>query len=271
MRVLALLFRKILLEQRATLMFCHALAALFVGLGSYLFVTFGEMNVEVMTRLSPELISSMFGGLLAGLTPLDQWLVTLFVHPLVMTMFSVLLVAVAARTLAGEIDRGTIDVLLACPVARWQLVAALVLYVLVVLTTMTLVVWTCMHVGLGIAELDPPDPVAPYRWVLLNLWLLFFAVGGVVTFFSATAREQGVAVARSLGFLVVSFFVHLIAGLWSRAEPLDPLSVFHWYQPQPILEAGRAETAHLVVLSLVGIVFFGLSFWWFRRRDIATV
>ena len=271
MRVVLLLLRKVLREQRFTLLFCYVVATVFFTVGAYLFVTFGETNVDALGQVSPELISGIFGGLLGGLTPLDTWLLTLFTHPLVMTLCSVLVIATTSRSLAGEIDRGTVDLLLSCPVARWQPVAAVVMFLLVALTIMMALLWGSMHVGFRIGEIEPPSRLPAFGWVAVNLFVLFFAVSGVATMISASCAEQGKAIARALGFLVVSFLLHLIAAMWSLVEIVDWVSLFHYYEPQPTVQSGSPPVFDLTVLALVGTVGFVVAFAVFMRRDIATV
>ena len=173
-------------------------------LGSYLFRTFGDTNVEIMSRVTPELLIGLFGGLFGKLTPLESWLLALYVHPLLLTLLSIVVVAICSRSLVAEIDRGTIDLLLSCPVARWKLVLATLVVVQVALVLLVLTVLTAMRLGLVLAGVALPESWPLFSWVTVNLWALFSAISGVVLLFSATASVQGTAVARSIAFLVVS-------------------------------------------------------------------
>ena len=264
------LARKAGREQRAAVSFCAVMVGVFFVLGSYLFITFGEMNMEAMGKLSPQLIQAMFGGMFGELTPLDTWLITLFVHPLVLTMFAVVVVANTSRSLAGEIDRGTIDLVLSGPVRRWQMVVAPFCVLLLSLAALCTSIWLAMLLGLRIGEIELNRPLGDFGWILLNLYLVSFAAAGVALWISATTNQQGKAIARSLAFLAISFFVNVLASLWQRIEGLDYLSIYHYYQPQPILE-GETPWQSVVVLALVGAVGFAMALWQFSRRDISTV
>lgn len=269
--ILLHLGRKILREQRFTLLSCFALLGLFFTLGTYLYTTFGHLSMQALTELSPELLQALLGGMLGGIDPLETWLVTLFVHPLVLTLYSVVAVAVAARSLAGEIDRGTVDLVLSCPVARWQMVVSASAVMLLSHAVMTLIVWRAMLFGLELGDIDPPASLPAFRLVALELFALFCAAGGVALLFSATSSDQGRAVGRSLGFIVLSFFINLIAGLWPKVAWLDVISIFHYHQPQPVVAGTGGLGEGLVVLLGLFVVCFVVALVLFRRRDIATV
>ncbi len=271
MRMLLVLVGKIVSEQRFVLLFCFTLLGVFFTLGTYLFAPFGDTSMDMLSRVSPELLSGLFGGLFGSLTPLETWMMTLFTHPFVLTLFSVVVISVATRSLAGEVDRGTIDLLLSYPVARWQPVAACVVVLLGALLLQTLVLWLSFRAGLEIGGIEIPESLGSLRWVAANLMALFCAVSGVALFFSATASDYGRALGRGLGFVIVSFLLNLLANLWSRIELLDVLSVFHYYRPQPIVEQGGPMVGDLAVLSLLTLVGWVGALVAFSRRDIATV
>jgi len=251
------------------------LFALF-SLGSFLFSTFGETNQAAMANLSPDFAVVFFGGLLGGFQPVDLWLVTLFAHPLLVVVLVAAIVGPVARDLAGEVDRGTLDLLLGCPIPRWVLPTSVWLAAQVVLLAIPLVLWAALHAGgnaLGVDSLDGEavlTALPKYRGVLLQLWLLGQAVLGVSLWFSARETIYGRALAKTLGFLILSYFLNLLAGLWAPITAVGWWSIFHYYQPQPIL-SGHSQTferAILVGFSLVLAIGGAVSF---QRRDIDGV
>jgi hypothetical protein len=61
----------------------------------------------------------------------------------------------------------------------------------------------------------------------------------------------------------------VLGTLWDRAEPLQPLSVFHYLDPQAIL-TGRADPTDLAVLGVVVAAGMAWSLVVFPRRDLAA-
>jgi ABC-type transport system involved in multi-copper enzyme maturation permease subunit len=270
LRTLLVLVHKQLFELRWAVILCWAMLVVFFVFGTFLYRTFGDTSAEAMARLSPQLVMGMFGGLLGGLDQLEMWLMTLFLHPLVLTLYAAITLALASRSLAGEIERGTLDLLLACPVPRGSLVAAASCSIFLVQALLTASALAAMRIGLAVAEIPPPDSLDRFGLVALNLWGLFVAVAGVSLLCSAAASEQGKAIGRSIGFLVVSFFVNLLASFWAKVRWADFASVFHYHQPQPILTGREAVWGDLAVLLGVGLVTHVAALAVFVRRDIAA-
>ncbi|HVS62424.1 MAG TPA: ABC transporter permease subunit [Thermoanaerobaculia bacterium] len=270
MRVFLRLVAKLLHELRLAVILAWAMLGIFFTLGSYLYVTFGDTTIDSLSRLSPELVTGIFGGLFAGVDPLEAWLLTLFLHPLIITLLAAATIAIAARSLAGEIERGTLDLLLAWPVPRPTLVLAAAAAIQLVQIAMVTTLWWAMRLGLVIGGIEPPDSLGRFVWVAVNLWALFAAVSGVSLWLSATGSEQAKAVGRAITFVVLSFFVNLLASLWRKVEAIDIASVFHYYQPQPVVVEGRDPILHLGVLLAIAACGHALALAAFVRRDVAA-
>jgi ABC-type transport system involved in multi-copper enzyme maturation permease subunit len=188
-----------------------------------------------------------------------------------LTLFSVAIVALTSRSLAGEVDRGTVDLLLACPVPRSLLVLACIAALSLVTALFVSVVWWGMRLGLWLAGIDAGHLYPALYRVGANLACLFLAFAAVSLLVSATTSERGKATGRAIAFIVLSFFINLIANLWGRVEWLDTISLFHYYQPMPILTSGTLPPGDVAVLLAVAVTAFAASLFWFCRRDIATV
>lgn len=266
--MVALLVAKQARELWRVLLACAAMLGIFFTLASFLFGTFGDLAMRDLGLVPPELLTGLFGGLVVGLDPLVTWLATLLVHPLALTVFAAAVVSIAARCPAGEVDRGTLDLLLALPIARRELVAASIVLLQLVLWGLTAVVWSGLRYGLALGAIPPPANLAAFGWVVVNLWALFSAVAGIATLVSTRVTEQGRVTAIVISFLVLSFFVNLIASIWEPARFADVVSLFHYYQPHPIVRGGGAPLGDLGVLLGVALVANAAAFAVFGRRDI---
>lgn len=269
MRQLWILIVKQCAELRWVLLGCAAMVGLFLGLASYLFGTFGDVAMRDMTRISPQLLSGLLGGLTVGFDPLATWLATLLAHPLLLTLLTAAIVAIASRGVAGEVDRGTMDLLLSTPLARRLVVIGNALFLQLFIVLLVAIAGLAMWVGLSIGEIALPESLSAFAWVLVNLWALFTAVGGLCLLVSTCSDRQGNVIAIGISFVVVSFFVNLIASLWSLVRWADVVSVFHYYQPHPLVREGQVPWMHLGVLGALAVATHVLAVLVFERRDIA--
>jgi ABC-2 type transport system permease protein len=191
------------------------------------------------------------------------------IHPIAVAMVCVFAVGFAAAAVAGERQRGTLEVVLARPISRrsayGSLFGATALFLcLAILAVLVGTVASSAFFG-KLDELEIGN--VPLLW--LNAVLLYTALGSVALAASVSFDRLGPALGISLGFTIVSYFFEILGSLWPDAEPLQPLSVFHYLDPQSILD-GKADAFDLVVLAgvtLAGVVWALVVF---PRRDLAA-
>jgi ABC-2 type transport system permease protein len=70
-----------------------------------------------------------------------------YVHPLIQTILCIWAIGRAASAIVGELDKGTLELLLAQPVPRWRVVAAHLLVDAVVFPLLCLSLWAGTAVG----------------------------------------------------------------------------------------------------------------------------
>jgi ABC-type transport system involved in multi-copper enzyme maturation permease subunit len=216
----------------------------------------------LLSSLPPEMRS-----LMGNETALSSggFLAFAYVHPFFILLLSVWVVRVTTASFAAEIGRGTMDLLAARPVPRWQFVTAAFLTVSAGLAIVLLTAWGMTTVGMKLRDLDG-SPQAFFRIVLVA-WLLFSAWGAIGIAISATRRDAGPATAVTTGVIAGSFVLDYLARLWAPIARLRPLSLFRYYEPQAIL-AGGVSKPSLLVLGLVMVSVIATALVLANRRDL---
>jgi ABC-2 type transport system permease protein len=189
-----------------------------------------------------------------------------YAHPFALLMMAAWAVRVPSAALAGEIGRGTMDLVAARPVARWSQVAAALLALLGGLAILATAAWTGTLIGLTLRPIEGVRALE-YLPVAAALWLIFACFGAVGILVSALAREAGVAIAWLSGLLAGSYVLDYAARVWPRVASLRPLSLFRYYEPQQVVSAGLA-LRDVVVPAAVGAAALLLAFAVFARRDL---
>jgi ABC-2 type transport system permease protein len=201
-----------------------------------------------------------------------------YVHPLTQTILCIWAIGRAANAIAGEIDRGTMELLLAQPLRRRQIVTAHLMVDAVTIPTLCLAVWLGTLTGAyatgfltanGPLHVDPRAFVAPQ----LNIALLLFAVSGLTMAASAAGRSRNRVLGLAVLCALVQFLVNVIGQLWPPMEWMRPFTIFYYYQPQPmILQANWVSDAavwlRLGVLAAVGTGGYAAALTIFCRRDV---
>jgi ABC-2 type transport system permease protein len=224
-------------------------------------------RVEVVRRL----ISALLGAdLLADLTPTA--LVTIgMAHPLLYALTWTLLLTLCTRVPAGEIDRGTADLLLALPVSRAGVYMSLSGVALICAAAMSVVPLLGIALGERIQPLDQPIVFDNMWKVAANLFALNLCVASGTLLTSSIASRRGVAIAVPLAVLLASFLVNFLAQFWSPAKSLSFLGLLDYYKPLPIVRTGEWPVWSLSVLLGLSATSWSAGLVWFHRRDIPAV
>jgi beta-exotoxin I transport system permease protein len=220
---------------------------------------------DILHAAPPQLLA-VFGENLMGAVSVKGIVGIGYTHPFALVVMAVWAVRVSSAALAGEIGRGTMDLVAARPVRRAAHVLSAALAVLGGLALLAGLAWLATAAGLAGRAL-PGAAIMDFVPVALALWALFGCFGMVGVLISALAREAGTAIAWTSSVLAGSYALDYAARVWPAMAWLRPLSLFRYYEPQRILSAGLAP-ADLAVLGAVGAVALLLALAAFARRDL---
>ncbi len=225
-------------------------------------------QIEFARKMMEALLGADLG---AGLG-VDSLRPIAWAHPVLFTILWAHTITTTTRLPVGEIDRGTIDVLLGLPLSR----PALFLTEAVVwLGSLAVVLGFAVAGNLGANAwlLEEPAPVEGLRVALvaLNLFLLCGAVGAFGLLVSACSDRRGRAVGIVMGVVLAHFLWSVLGQFWPFAETYAWLGIMHYHRPQPLLQEGVAPYGDLAVLGALMVALGGAALAQFRRRDICTV
>lgn len=180
-------------------------------------------------------------------------------HPVVLVLSLVWGVGRAAGAIAGELDRGTMELLMSQPVPRSRLILAHFLVDCIVLPALCLSFFAGTEFGLAaVGDFTPdysaldelskgsplermniphdtsPLPVSGRGELrgLANTLAFMFAISGMTLAFSSLCRSRWKVVGYSVLVVVVMFVANTVGQLWEPAGFVRPLTFFFYYQPQ---------------------------------------
>lgn len=170
----------------------------------------------------------------------------------------------ASSFVAGEIDRGTVELWLSAPERRWRMLAAKEL--VLVIGSVVLAAVTAAAVGvLGriVGEDLSTSGVVASAVVLVSFCV---AVAGYTSLFSALLSSRGAAAGLAAGVTLASYLAGVVSGLSPDVADLKYLAFTSAFHPQRALTGGdyAGEAAILVAIGLICAV---ASLVVFERRD----
>lgn len=244
----------------------------FEALLAYIIPTFYEdltsqlANVKFVQDMLKVLLGSEIDGAIGryAMTSIP------WVHPIVMALVWAHGIILCTRLPAEEVDRGTIGVLLALPISRTRV------YVcdsVVCVAAGFVVVMMGLLGSLAGAHRAVPElrsDLGSLVIIVVHLYCLYLAVGGMTCLVSSLSDHRGRAVGVAFAIVLLSFLLNFLAQFWSPARSVSFLSVLNYYQPLRVMQSSTWPITDMLVLSVTGAVFWLAGAIVFARRDICT-
>lgn len=192
-----------------------------------------------------------------------------WVHPIGLGLMVLFPMGLGATMIAGERQRGTLEVLLSRPISRralftTHLVALCLLAALVVAATVAGTSVGALVNGVA-GELDPGS----VAFLVLNTWLFLVSLAAVSLAASASFDRLATPVGIVIAVLLLGYLLEVLGTLWPDAAFLQPYTPFHYLRPLEVL-GGHGEPADLAVLAGLALVAGAYGLWRFPRRDLAA-
>lgn len=178
----------------------------------------------------------------------------------------VLTASIGARSLAGEEEARTMDLLLSNPVTRSRVVLEKAQSMTVYALLFGIITFVGTWLGVLLGGLDEVT-VGGIASISLMLTLFGLVFGGVALAFSAATGKRGVATMATTGIAVVTWFMFSFFSLSATFEPYANLSPFQWYLGNDPLLNGMDWTGALL-LAAASAVLVTISLPLFQRRDL---
>lgn len=192
-----------------------------------------------------------------------------WVHPVVLAVFWAHAIIFCTRIPSGEVDRGTIDVLLSLPITRWSLHLSETAAWLISAAAVAALATLGNAIGSTLAQVQwEPGRIAI---VLVNLSCLYAAVGAIAWFLSALNDRRGRAMAGAFIIVVVSFLLNYLAQFWEPLSHIAFLSLLKYYQPLRALKDATWPLADISILAAIAAAFWTAAGIVSARRDLTTV
>jgi ABC-2 type transport system permease protein len=261
------LFRQTWRAQRLKLAVVSTALAIWGFLTPLIYAKFGSQFRAVMeSGIFPEQFAKFGGG---DIFSLPGSIALALIHPIAIILTSVFSVGFSASAIAGERQRGTLEVALARPIARRTFYLTLLgaAFGFVAITVAALLVGSVTGATFAGVLAEFPVRNAPLLW--MNGVLLFGAFAAVGLAASASFDRVAPALGVTLGFVVLMYFLDILGSLWPAAEMLQPYSLFHYLKAKAIL-LGAAAPLDDAILAAVIVVAVAWTLLVFPRRDLAA-
>ena len=254
----------------ATLLFLIAFAALEALLLKIYPDLFANYQDLFKTGFMKNMLKAILGTEISDKVGPELPKALMWSHPILLAMLFGHAILLFTRIPAGEIGSGTIDILMSLPVSRTTIFLSNTICCL--LAGLAIILAGFLS-HLIVSQTAPPDyRIAPgvLTSIAANLYCLYFAVTGIISWVTSLCSLRVKAVGISFAILVSFDLIDYISQFWKPAKNLSYFTTWHYYDSLKTLNEQTWPWCNITILLLIGIVFHSLSLITFKKRNICT-
>lgn len=252
-------------KSRNTLLAYIGITLAFTWMMVGLFPSFEESYDEILQSI-PEGFADAFGAETGMAINLESFLSLEYfslMWPIIMLIFAI---SYGSGALSGEIERGSIEVLLGQPVSRFSVFLSKYLAGFVQILVLTY---------FSIFSIIPFAEVynVAYRWEhYISLFTLGFLFA--ITIFSFAMMVSSLASTKGRASFIVSgitigmYALTIISSVNDAFESLKYGSIFFYFDASSALQHNEVSFEHLLLLIFVSLLSFAIGMWNFTKRDV---
>ncbi len=201
----------------------------------------------------------------------EDWVASMVIA-FVPVLLAIYAVVDGTGTLAGEEDDDRLELIVALPIPRWQIVTVKAIahgIALFLILLIQAIIAASIFLAIE-SQVETTMAAWDMIWSLLYIWPLVMALGMISLFLGTFSPRRRTAAMLSTVIVVVSYFGNNLSGQVSALEPLQPLFPFYYLDATAgLFETGPQASDVLTLLGLA-LVAFGLAVFFFQRRNITV-
>ncbi|MFH0952549.1 MAG: ABC transporter permease subunit [Patescibacteria group bacterium] len=183
-------------------------------------------------------------------------------------MMIFMMIGLAGNGLAGQIEQGTVEILLSRPISRLKIYLARYLAGIFSLVVFGI---CSVFVAIPLASLHGVETsFMPYLIIFILGMMFGLAVLSIAMFLSAVFSEKGKTNMIMGGIVIGMYVLHLVSVLQDQFDILKYFSFFYYYDFNAATRYTTISVESSAVFLTVIVVLGIAGAWWYNRRDIAT-
>ena len=222
-----------------------------------------------LAALIPDFVRTAVGPSVLGFMSFKGIVSLGYFHPIVLTALVGLMIAIATEP-AGEVEQRFVDLILARPLTRLELISRTVVVLIAAGGLMLLLMVAGTFSGLACCAAANAEQPAPESVLALAVSLASIAAAwaGITLAIAASVRRRAVGGAIAGVAAFAAYLVDYLGRAWEPAAPLGTISPFHYFEPMPLIMGARLSVWNIAVLSVIAVAGAAVSYAVFARRDI---
>jgi len=214
----------------------------------------------------PSVVKAALGGEMLRVGNTSALIAIGYNHPFVLFLFMLFAVGAPTGLLAGEVQRGTMELILSRPTTKIQVYACAGILTLAGMFALDIVMFLGTVVAVNIFPFKDRVPLDIFLRIAINGGLLASTFGAVALLCAATFTRLYTAIGVSVAFLVTNYFVAVVSNWWPRMAFLRRATLFYLIDSSNAWQGWPLRNMGILAAILLGTAAIGAIIW--HRRDL---
>ncbi len=220
----------------------------------------------IVLKLLPSIVKTALGGDMLESGSITALLTVGYQHPFVMFLCMVFAVGVPTGLLTGEVQRGTMELILSRPVTKIQVYICAAVLTLVGMFGLVMTMFLGTAVAVHVYHFDEPIDLSLFLRIAINGGLLASTFGAFALLCAASFGRFYSALGVSVAFLTLNYFVSLVSAWWPRVQFLHRATLFYLVYYSDIWQSWPLRNMAILATILLLLAVTGGIIW--HRRDL---
>jgi len=214
----------------------------------------------------PSIVKTALGGEMLQAGNTSALLTIGYQHPFVMFLCMLFAVGVPAGLLTGEVQKGTMELILSRPVTKTQVYICACILTLVGMFGLVMTMFAGTFAAVQIYRFDQPIPLNLFFRIAINGGLLASTFGAFALVCAATFARLYSALGVAVAFLTLNYFVALVAEWLSSIRFLRKATLFYFIYYSDLMYEWPLYNMMWLLVILLAAAGVGALIW--NRRDL---
>ena len=212
-------------------------------------------------------LARVFTGGFTDLTSPEGYLNSQLYSLMVPILFLVYAIGQGSGTIAGEEERGTLDILLSNPTTRVQVLVHKFAAIIASILALAFVLWVSVAVGGAIVNMDLS--LGGTAQVTLSAMLLGTVFGTLALALGSATGKRGLSIGITGAVALAAYLLYALAPLVEGLKVTEKFSPFYYYIGADPLVNGL-NPLHGAALIAMTLALLAVAIITFERRDLGV-
>lgn len=214
----------------------------------------------------PAFVKTALGGDLLQAGNVPGLMLIGYQHPLVLFLYLLFAVGVPTTLLTGEVQKGTMELILSRPATKAQVYVCACLLTLTGMFALVLVMFLGTVTATHLYDFGQPIPLHLFFRIAVNGGLVAGAAGSVALLAAGALAGRNRAVGVTVAVLVLDYFAWIVAQWWPRLTFLKPATLFYYSSSMRLVHTWPLGDMGVLLLVILVCSVLGGVIW--QRRDL---